>query len=118
MASRIAATAILVAISAFGYFSIIGLTARNGWGDKFNAYTSREIAVLPDTDIPARTHFTGVAGLDYVLVQLVKFFYPCVTGQLPALPFFSIYFAGQAIALHSILMLEGLRKGNKGTIFF
>ncbi|CAI4214124.1 unnamed protein product [Parascedosporium putredinis] len=117
MASRLTATAALLGLSALGYTSIIGLTARNGWGERFNEYNERAVAVLPDTEIPARTHFTGVPGVDHIFVQAVKFFYPCVVGQLPALPLFSLYFAGQVIALHSLLVLEGLRLGNKGTIF-
>ncbi|KAF7547154.1 hypothetical protein G7046_g9097 [Stylonectria norvegica] len=103
-------------IAIFGYLSILGLTARNGWAALFAAMLARNDATLPGTDAVARTAFTRVPALDYGLVQLVRFFYPCVSGERPALTLFAAWMAGQVLSMHTALGLEGLRKGNRGAV--
>lgn len=115
MPKPILPTVALLAISAFGYYSILGLIERNGWGDAIRA--AMEEGTLPDGE-PIRTHYTGVAGLDEFLAVLVRFFYSCTTGERPALSAFTVYFAGQIVPLYGVVVLEGLRPGNKGTILY
>lgn len=104
----------LLATSAFGVYSILLLTERNGWGPMLRAALEGE-PTLPDTGERLRAHYTGLAALDAVLTILVRFFYSCAVGESPALSFFTVYFAGQILPWHAMLVLEGLRKGNKGT---
>ena len=110
-------TLALLAISAFGFYSIIGLTERNGWGPLLRA-TLEDNPTLPDTGEPLRTHYTGIAVLDALLTILVRFFYSCAVGERPALSVFTAYFAGQVLASHAVLVLEGLRTGNKGAALY
>lgn len=112
MAKPILPTMALLALSAFGFYSILGLTERNGWGDAIRA--SVEEGILPNGE-PLRTHYTGVAGLDSFLTILVRFFYSCAAGERPGLSLFTVYFAAQVVPAHAILVLEGLRAGNKST---
>ncbi|KAM0327576.1 hypothetical protein ACHAQA_005868 [Verticillium albo-atrum] len=117
MSHRAVATAVLAAISAFGANSIIGLIFRNGWMAMNDELMARPDPVLPGTGGPARTYFTGIAALDEAITGILKFFFPCVSGELPSLSFFSAYMAGQILPMHTALLLESLRAGNKGTLF-
>lgn len=116
MAHRVAVTAALAAIGIFGYFSILGLIQRNGWADMFAEAIAQEKVKLSDMNESSKTGFIGIAPLDFFLDQLIRFFYPCVSGERPELSLFAAYFAGQVLPLHTAVVLEGLRKGNKGTI--
>jgi hypothetical protein len=116
MAARIVTTLVLAATAVFGYFSILGLAERNGWAAMLRELMARDDAVLPGTDQLGRTQFTGVEPLDYLIFQLVRFFYVCASGQLPTLSIFAAYMAGQVLAMHTAVELEGLRSGNEGTV--
>ena len=117
MTRFILSTVVLLAISAFGYFSIFALSSKNGWSDMLEAAIEVD-GTLPDTGEPLRTHYTGLVTLDAVLTVLVRFFYSCVTLERPALSAFTIYFGGQVLAAHTVLVIEGLRAGNKGTSLY
>lgn len=117
MAKLALPTATLLAVSAFGFFSILVLFDRNG-----GAQTTRDSvepgSTLPDTGEPLRRVYTTIPALDEFLCILVRFFYTCTSGESPPLSVFTIYFAGQVIASHSVLVLEGLRAGNKNTALY
>ncbi|KAK3358498.1 hypothetical protein B0T24DRAFT_685574 [Lasiosphaeria ovina] len=112
MASRTLATAALVAVGVFGYFSILGLAAQNGLLATLDALAASdaEAGVAP-------ARLTGLAPCDAFLQTLLRFFTPCVTGELPALSLFSAFAAVQVLPLHSVVVLEGLRAANAGTVF-
>ncbi|KAK0704062.1 hypothetical protein B0T26DRAFT_681671 [Lasiosphaeria miniovina] len=112
MASRTLATAALVAVGVFGYFSILGLAAQNGFFATLDALAAAdaEAGVAP-------ARLTGLAPCDAFLQTLLRFFTPCVTGELPALSLFSAFAAVQVLPLHSVVVLEGLRAANAGTVF-
>ncbi|KAK2055078.1 hypothetical protein LY76DRAFT_618815 [Colletotrichum caudatum] len=60
--------------------------------------------------------FTSSKALDSLLTMLVRFFQPILTGKDPALTLFCVFMAGQVLALHVLLQLEGLRAGNRGKL--
>ncbi|KAF4448168.1 FAD binding domain-containing protein [Fusarium austroafricanum] len=105
---RLFVTVVLAVIGIFGYFSILGLIQRNGWAEMFAEAISREES--------SKKVYLGISPLDLVLHHFVGFFYPCVSVERPELSLFAAYFAGQALPLHTALVLEGLRNGNKSTI--
>lgn len=110
MRSRIAVTLALVAVALFGNYSILGLTQRNGWASLFADAIQNENDTLPAVPL------SGVGPFDFFLQQLIRFFQPCVSGERPALSLFAAYFAGQVLPMHTAIVLEGLRAGNKKSI--
>jgi len=115
MLFRIATSLVLVAITVFGFISILSLAEWNGWMPMFQAVLSSEDNLLPGTDKAGRTEFTGFSPVDYALSRLIRFFYPSVSGQSPVLSLFTAYMAGQILAVHTAVELEGLRIGNADT---
>ena len=115
MANLLLPTLTLHTISGFGFYSILLLIEKNGWGDMIRA--ALEEGILPNGE-PLRTHYTGLGPLDTLLTTLVRFFYTVAVWERPPLSVFFAYFAGQIVPVHSVLVLEGLREGNKGTALF
>jgi hypothetical protein len=116
MSARIVAATAFAAIAVLGVFSILGLPARNGMGDLFAAETEQTESLLASIGQTSKTHFTKLDGLDAFLDQLIAFSIRCVNGENKALSLFTTYFTGQVTATHAILVLEGLRTGNKNKI--
>ncbi|SPO03562.1 uncharacterized protein DNG_06245 [Cephalotrichum gorgonifer] len=110
-------TLALLAISALGYVSILGLTERNGWRELMKKGAEQKPILLATGEV-LRTEYTGVEGVDGMLRILVRFFYSVVVAERPELSVFSVYFIGQIFSLHAILVLEGLRAGNKWTAVY
>lgn len=50
------------------------------------------------------------------LSTLISFFWPLVTGALPALSLFGIYMAGQLVAAETLILVEALRPANAKTL--
>lgn len=117
MAKLALPTATLLAVSAFGFFSILVLFDSNG-GAQMIRDSVEPGSTLPDTGEPLRSVYTGIRALDEFLRILVRFFYTCASGESPPLSVFTVYFAGQVLALHAVLVIEGLRAGNKGTAIY
>ncbi|KAM0270616.1 hypothetical protein ACHAQH_009376 [Verticillium albo-atrum] len=107
MSHRVITTAALAALTAFGVFSMGVLLFLNGWIDMKNEPMAQPEPLLSGAGGPARTHFTGSAALDEALTGILKFFYPCVSGETPALSLFSAYMAGQVLPMHTALIVEG-----------
>lgn len=70
--------------------------------------------VLPGTDAPLERSYTGIGKLDYQLTVLALFFWELVDGSRPNASLLCFHFAGQITAGWGLLMMEGLRKGNRG----
>lgn len=117
MAKLVLPTLAFLVIAAFGGYAILDLAGRNG-GDALLVEAARGDAPRLGNGDLARTHFTGVAALDDLVSILVRFFYPCASGERPTLSVFTAYFAGQILALHTILLLEGMRAGNRRTLLY
>ena len=60
-----------------------------------------------------RKSYTGIALIDNRLTILVLFFYNIIDGSHPNACLQVYHFFGQAPAGYSLLLLEGLRYGNK-----
>ena len=55
---------------------------------------------LPGSDLPLKSSITGIYWpLDYLLNMLITFFWQAVDGSHPSTTLFSLYFAGQHIAV-------------------
>lgn len=62
------------------------------------------------------TSFTGYDPPDSILKTLVVFFWPVVDGENLGTSLVGFVFAGQAIAIWIVMVLEGHRKGNSGRL--
>jgi hypothetical protein len=105
----------LVVLSVIGAGTIHGLSVNNGLYHLINA--SKAQGILPDAArTPYKGTFTGVGTVDDLLAGLVAFFWPVVNGgsDRAGLGLMGLLFAGQSCAALTILMIEGLRKGNEG----
>jgi hypothetical protein len=82
----------------------------------FDALAKEDAPFLPGTtDLILRT-YTGIGPIDRQLTTLVTFFSPVLHSGNGALVLFSIFGLGQFSAAWLLMMLEGLRQGNKGTL--
>jgi hypothetical protein len=108
MAARAITNVVLGVTTILAFYSTLRLAQKNGWQDFFAADDN----LLPGTTIPARTSFTGFEPVDNLLVSKVRFYYACVSGQLPELSVFTAYMGGQMLAIHTIVELEALREAN------
>ena len=71
---------------------------------------------IPDTSAPVRQTYTGISAIDQQLVTLFHFFWPVVDGSDPGLSIFMVSFLGDIYGLWSLIMLDGLRPGNRGRL--
>ena len=70
-------------------------------------------AMLPTKDAPLRQVFTGHRAIDYQLTVLTLFFWQLVDGSSPHASLHAFHFAGQIVAGWGLLMMEGMRAGNR-----
>ncbi|KAG0652379.1 Citreoviridin biosynthesis D [Hyphodiscus hymeniophilus] len=107
---------LLPLLSVAGAFGTLVLIGANGTADVFKALAKQDNPFLPgSTDHQLRT-YTGVAPIDRQLIVLVTFFSPVLDVQNGALVLFSIFGLGQFGAAWMIMMMEGLRQGNRWKI--
>ncbi|KAM0326368.1 hypothetical protein ACHAQA_006970 [Verticillium albo-atrum] len=103
-------TAALLGICFFGYLGIAYLGEKNGGLAILYSLVDGPGAPLYDyPDKSGRRIFTGVKAVDRVLTLMVRFFHPMGTGNSPPLSLFTVVSAGQGLAAHTILLLEGER---------
>jgi hypothetical protein len=106
------AVAALVALLAFAFDSMHGQLQRNGFFDLLNSVIRDEPgapSTLPGTSRPVLRHFTGVPGIDKVLVGANVFFAKFLDGSQPETTLFAFQFAGQLPAAVIVLIVESLR---------
>jgi hypothetical protein len=71
---------------------------------------------LAGAEEPFLALYTGVSVIDSKLSILVEFFLPVVGGSDNDMTLFSIYGFGQFGAGWTLLLMESLRKGNRGRV--
>ncbi|KAI8265625.1 hypothetical protein K4K58_011033 [Colletotrichum sp. SAR11_239] len=103
--SRTVFTAVFLANFYLAKVAINDLGNANGLND----VVAKNLEAEPIT-------FTTVRQLDSLLTMLVRFFQPIVQGTDLLLTLFSIFMAGQLLAVHMLIIVEGMRAGNRGKI--
>jgi hypothetical protein len=93
-----------------------GLVYRNGYIDALLRLREYGPHVLPGSNIPILTRFTGIGLLDKALVLAGVMFANITDGSAPQLSLYGFQFAGQLVPLYTVLMIEAARRGNKGNI--
>ncbi|KAL5621753.1 hypothetical protein BROUX41_006653 [Berkeleyomyces rouxiae] len=96
-----------------GYYCLVDSQQRRGYFD-FLAHIGASDTLLDGVSL--MREFTGVPEIDEVAQHVVISSWPLVSGEMPALTLFGVYYLGQLMALHSVVTIGGLRAGNVQTI--
>ena len=108
--------AALVFLSAVAYYATWYTLINNGTTDYVAHIRDVGPRLLPGTKEPLRTVYTGVPVIDYQLTVLGLFFWENVDGSNPTGSLFCFHFATQVACGWGLLMIEGLRNGNRWTV--
>jgi hypothetical protein len=73
-------------------------------------------SLLSGTTAPLKRHFTGIGLIDYQLTVLTVFFWGIVDGSAPAASLHALRFGSQIPVIWGVLLIEGMRAGNKGKV--
>lgn len=92
------------------------LAKRHGTLDLITDVVTHNSPLLPGTDAPLLTSYTGIRRLDAQLAILVTFFAPVVDRSHSNLTLSGGFGLGQFGAAWALLMLESLRFGNKAKV--
>lgn len=106
----------LLALSAAGFYTTWYLFYCNGTRSLMVHVRDVGPPILPGTDAPLKTSYTGIGKLDYQLTVLTLFFWELIDGSLPNASLLCFHFVGQISAGWGLLMMEALRAGNRRSI--
>lgn len=100
---------LLVPLWLFACYSTWYLLLNNGAADDLARIKSSHPILLPGTNQPAKTSYTGISAIDNQLLTLAIVFWDTVDGSKPHSSLFAFMFAGPCVAAWSIMMVEGSR---------
>ena len=100
---------LLILLSAFGLYSTWYLIYNNGTVAMMEKTRENGPHLLPGIDVPLKPSFTGIRPIDHQLTVLVTFFWPVVDGSLPNASLFCFMFAGEAVAIWTLIYVESQR---------
>lgn len=103
--ARAVFTILFLSILYVGKVAINDAPSANGLGDSLQAHLKGE-----------PIQFTTLKPLDSLLTLLVRFFQPIPNGNDIYLSLFTIFMAGQLLAVCVLVVVEGLRAGNRGKL--
>lgn len=69
---------------------------------------------LPQIQQPLRRFYTGILPVDHQLSSLTIFFWPIADAHLPSLTLLWVNLSGELVMSWTLIMIEGMRKGNRG----
>jgi hypothetical protein len=110
------AVLVLALIHIFGLNSMYGLIFRNGYYRALRNLFDKGPYVLPGSNDPILTRFTGIDPLDKLLKLAAVMFANVTDGSTPQLSLYAFQFSGQLVSVLTVIMIEGGRRGNKGDI--
>lgn len=101
--------ALLVGLLALAVDALHLQLGRVGWGDM--------IAPLMDpADDRLRDVFTGLAPVDRFLKVIIAIFEPLLLLERPEYSLYGLQFGGQAVAIITVFLVQGLRETNRGNV--
>lgn len=108
--------AALLALCAAGCYLTWGLFIGNG--SKALMEHIRDVGphILTGTDAPIKQIYTGIRSVDSQLSVLTVFFWEIVDGSMPHASLHAIRFGAQVMVMWGLVMIEGMRAGNQGSI--
>lgn len=109
------AVVVLPTLSAIGVLTT--------WTWSYNNHLFEDIVNVvesPNPQLPGTSHallqWTSIPPLDRFLAILVTFFYPPINGSDPTAALQAFHFAGQLVAIWTLILLESVRPTNKGRL--
>jgi hypothetical protein len=118
---RLLAALLLTATVAYGVNSMFGQLFRTGWVDQvihIMSSSDPNVAVLPGSETPILTHYTGWYHLDQLMALANIMFANITDGSRPQLSLYAVQFAGQLVPIFAVMMIEGSRVGNTHNVFY
>ncbi|CZR62756.1 uncharacterized protein PAC_12653 [Phialocephala subalpina] len=103
-------------VGAFGVNSMYGLAWRNGYISSLLRLRDHGPYTLPGSNVPILTCFTGIGILDKALTLAGVMFANVTDGSAPASSMYGFQFAGQLVPMFTIMLVEAVRRGNKGNV--
>lgn len=107
---------VLFLLSLAGFYGTWVLLMNNGTGEQMAKLRDHAPHWLPGTQEPLRKVYTGIGAVDHQLTVLAVFFWEVVDGGMPNGSLQVFHLAGQFGAAWTIVVLEGLRKGNRDKV--
>ena len=71
---------------------------------------------LPQIEQPLRRFYTGISPIDHQLSSLTIFFWPIADAHLPTLTLLWVNLSGDLVMSWTLILIEGMRKGNRGSL--
>jgi hypothetical protein len=103
-------------IHLFGINAMYGLIYRNGYLQSMLNLYHQGPYVLPLSNTPILTRYTGLWPLDKLLTLAMVMTANITDGSTPQLSLYSFQLAGQLVSVFTVLMIEGHRLGNRRTV--
>jgi hypothetical protein len=104
----------LIAIAAVYCLWIV--STNNGLFGQINGIVEQKQPMFPGSKSPLMLKYTGVAAVDRQMSILVTFFGPVVQVGYEPLHLFSLFGLGQFGGAWTLLVMESLRRGNRGKV--
>lgn len=106
----------LLSLSLVGLYTSWYLIFNNGTYSLMTHIVDEGPRILPGTDAPLKTSYTGVRMLDYHLTMFTLFLWELIDGSNPNASLLFFHFVGQIAAGWGLLMVEASRTGNRGSM--
>ena len=104
----------LLLLSVAGFWTLWGFPYQNGLLKILNAENQPGALIPGPTAAPMKQTYTGIGAIDKQLTVLVSFFYTAIDGNRLDVSVSFLYLGGQVLASWVLIMVEGLRNGNRG----
>jgi hypothetical protein len=105
---------LLPLLSVAAVYCLWIVAGKNGLFKQIGELVEEKQPIFPGSKSPLILEYTGVTAIDRQLSVLVTFFGPVVQGGDEALNLFSVFGLGQFGGAWTLLVMESLRRGNKG----
>lgn len=109
--------AILSIIHILGIHAMYITIYQNGYISALLHLYNQRPSVLPGSHNPILTQFCGIPPIDKLLTLAGVMFANVTDGSAPELSLYAFQFAGQLVSVITIIVVESLREGNRGTVF-
>jgi len=105
---------ILVLLSVWGFWTLWGFPYTNGLLKILSDLHTPGASIPGPTASPMKQRYTGIKFIDFLLINLVGFFYTATDGNRADVSLIGLYFGGQVVAAWALITVESLRFGNNG----
>ncbi|KAI1492104.1 hypothetical protein F5X96DRAFT_628363 [Biscogniauxia mediterranea] len=115
--TNVVAALALALTHIFGLVALHGMLYRVGYFGALLQIWREGPHQLPDSSNSILTFYTGIGPLDRLLALASVMFSSVTDGSRPQLSLYAVHFGGQYLGILAVMMIEGLREGNKSNTF-